>query len=138
MKKILISLSILMVLAPMVVYGASVKKVMNYEAEIIKLQLRVTQLENDLKNNRIIEDFRYEYDKNDEIHMRGVLEFSQSPKDFCSDWDYDFAKASGQGLGLEFKKYRSLKIGQTSIGAMIDSQNKSIDNLKNMCAKIGY
>jgi len=127
-----------MVLAPMVVYGASVKKVMNYEAEIIKLQLRVTQLENDLKNNRIIEDFRYEYDKNDEIHMRGVLEFSQSPKDFCSDWDYDFAKASGQGLGLEFKKYRSLKIGQTSIGAMIDSQNKSIDNLKNMCAKIGY
>ncbi len=122
----------------MVVYGASVKKVMNYEAEIIKLQLRVTQLENDLKNNRIIEDFRYEYDKNDEIHMRGVLEFSQSPKDFCSDWDYDFAKASGQGLGLEFKKYRSLKIGQTSIGAMIDSQNKSIDNLKNMCAKIGY
>jgi len=127
-----------MVLAPMVVYGASVKKVMNYEAEIIKLQLRVTQLENDLKNNRIIEDFRYEYDKNDEIHMRGVLEFSQSPKDLCSDWDYDFAKASGQGLGLEFKKYRSLKIGQTSIGAMIDSQNKSIDNLKNMCAKIGY
>ena len=122
----------------MVVYGASVKKVMNYEAEIIKLQLRVTQLENDLKNNRIIEDFRYEYDKNDEIHMRGVLEFSQSPKEFCSDWDYDFAKASGQGLGLEFKKYRSLKIGQTSIGAMIDSQNKSIDNLKNMCAKIGY